>query len=155
MADVLHAESIGPIDVAVITFDKNQFSPDFAPALIDLQSRGLVRLIDMAVINKDADGVARIAEVTDKEIVSVYERLADPRFDLLSKTDVGDLASALPPDSAALVVVWENSWVGRLAAAVKESRGHVAAFERIPFETVQEAVAALNEASGDPPPADS
>ncbi|HUC58225.1 MAG TPA: DUF6325 family protein [Streptosporangiaceae bacterium] len=145
MADVIHAEAIGPIDVAVVTFEQDQFSSDFAPALIDLQTRGIVRLIDMAVVHKDANGVARIAEITDKEVLSVYSRLGDPRFDLVSKADAAALASALPPASAALVVVWENSWVGRFAAAVRASRGHVAAFERIPFETVQEAVNALNE----------
>jgi uncharacterized membrane protein len=145
MADVLHPESIGPIDVAVVTFDSNEFGADVGPAMIDLQTRGIVRLIDMAIVRKEADGVAHIAEITDEEVVSVYQRLAHPRFDLLSKTDVAELASALPPDSAALVMVWENSWAARLAAAVKQSRGRVVAFERIPFETVQEALATLGE----------
>ena len=151
MADVLRADSIGPIDVAVVTFDKDQFSADFAPALIEMQARGIVRLIDMAVVHKDSEGVAHIAEITDEEIASAYKSLADPRFDLVTKTDVANLASALPRDSAALVVVWENSWVARFAAAVRESDGHVTAFERIPFETVQKAVAALNEQEQRPP----
>jgi uncharacterized membrane protein len=145
MPDALDQNAVGPIDVAVITFEGNKFSGEIASALIELQTRGIARLIDLAVIRKDGEGKTEISSVTDKEIVALYDRLADPRFDLLSKSDAVSLAKALPPSSSALVLVWENSWAGRFASAVRASKGHVVAFERIPVETVQDAIASLGQ----------
>ena len=45
----------------------------------------------------------------------------------------------------ALVVVWENSWAARLAAAIRSSHGTLIEQERIPHETVLRAIAALDE----------
>jgi hypothetical protein len=44
-----------------------------------------------------------------------------------------------------MVVVWENSWAARLAAALRNSHAEVAVMERIPRETVLAAFAALDE----------
>lgn len=44
-----------------------------------------------------------------------------------------------------MVVIWENAWPARLASAVRESHGQVAALERIPRESVLRAIAALDE----------
>ena len=145
MPEAFHKGAIGPIDVAVITFEGKKFDGDLAPALVELQARGIVRLIDMAVVRTDEAGSAEIAEIMDEEIAKVYRQISDPRFDLPAKADILELAQALPPQSVALVVVWENTWVGRLATAVLHSNGHVAAFERIPFEVVQEAVQTIEE----------
>jgi hypothetical protein len=143
MPETLKADNIGPIDVAVVTFEGDQLTAAIAPALVDLQSSGLVRLIDMAVVHKDRSGRTDVTAVTDEEIAQVYRRIADPRFDLVSKTDVDSLAAALPLNSSALVLVWENSWAARVASAVSASNGHVVAFERIPFEEVRQALAKL------------
>jgi uncharacterized membrane protein len=144
MADELRADSVGPIDVAVIVFDGNTFSGQIAPALTDMQAGGLVRLVDLAFVTKDEHGTTQIAEITDADVAAVYSKITDPRFDLAGKSDLAELARTLPPRSSALVVVWENTWAARLATAVRESRGRVAAFERIPFEVVQRALAAVD-----------
>jgi hypothetical protein len=143
MSEALKAGNIGPIDVAVVTFEGHVLNRDLAPAMVDLQAQGIVRLIDMAVVRKYANGQTDITEVTDGELAEVYRSIADPRFDLLSKADVSSLAEALPPSSSAFVMVWENTWAARFASAVSASNGHVAAFERIPFEEVREALANL------------
>jgi hypothetical protein len=44
-----------------------------------------------------------------------------------------------------MVIVWENSWASRLAAALRGSHGQMVAQERIPRETVLRAIAALDE----------
>ena len=144
----LRADAVGPVDVAVITFDGGEFTGDIAEALVDLQASGTVRLIDLAFVRKDASGSVSRAEVADKDIAAQYARIGDPRFELVSQTDLEGLASALRPGSAAMVVAWENSWTARLTAAVSAANGHVVAFDRIPFEAVQRALAETEDRGG-------
>jgi len=145
MAGLLQADRIGPVDVAVIAFDGNDFSGDIAPALADLQASGTVNVIDLAFVRKDADGSTVIVEVADDTVAAAFDQIADSQFDLLSEADLTDLARGLEPESAAMVVVWENSWAARFASAVRQSHGRVAMLERIPHENVERAITALEE----------
>lgn len=145
MPGLIQADKIGPVDVAVIAFDDNDFNGDIAPALADLQASGIVKVIDLAFVRKEADGSTAIVELTDEAVAEAFERLADSQFDLLSEADLSDLAKSLDPASSAMVVVWENSWAARFASAVRESHGHVAMLERIPRENVERAITALEE----------
>jgi hypothetical protein len=145
MAELLQADRIGPVDVAVIAFDGNDFNGDIAPALADLQASGTVNVIDLAFVRKDADGSTAIVEVADDALASAFDRIADSQFDLLSEDDLTDLARGLEPESSAMVVVWENSWAARFASAVRQSHGRVAMLERIPHENVERAITALGE----------
>jgi uncharacterized membrane protein len=141
----LQADSIGPVDVAVIAFDGNQFNGDVAPALAELHDSGTVRVIDVAFVRKEADGTTSFVEVGDADVAAAFERVNNTQFDLLSDEDLTDIAESLEPSSSAMVIVWENSWLARFATAVRESKGSVLSLERIPRESVLRAVAALDE----------
>jgi hypothetical protein len=141
----LQADSIGPVDVALIAFDGNQFNGDVAPALAELHDSGTVRVIDVAFVRKEADGTTSFVEVGDADVAAAFERVNNTQFDLLSDEDLTDIAESLEPSSSAMVIVWENSWLARFATAVRESKGSVLSLERIPRESVLRAVAALDE----------
>jgi Family of unknown function (DUF6325) len=145
MSGVLEADAIGPVDVAVIAFEGNDFNGDVAPALADLQASGTVRVIDVAFLRKEADGATTVVEAADAAVAQAYERIASTQFDMLNDADLSNLASALEPDSSAMVIVWENSWATRFASAVRQSHGQVAVLERIPHENVAAAIAALQQ----------
>jgi hypothetical protein len=144
MPVVLEADTIGPVDVAVIAFEGSEFGRDVAPALTDLQSSGAVKVIDMAFVRKAADGSTSVVEISDDATAGVFERITDSQVDLLSEADLADLADALTPETSALVVVWENSWAARFAASVRASHGRIAMLERIPHENVERAITALD-----------
>ena len=141
----LDPDSIGPVDVAVILFEGNEFNGDVAPALLDLNESGTVRIIDLAFVRKDDDGSVSYAEAADAEVADAFERLHDAHFDLLSDEDLNEIAAGLKAGSSALVIVWENSWAGRLAAAIRASHGQLISQDRIPREIVLQAIAALDE----------
>jgi uncharacterized membrane protein len=142
---VLDANAIGPVDVAVIRFDTEEISDDVAPALAQLNRSGTVHIIDLAFVRKAADESVSCLEATDEHVASAFAGLADTQFDLLSDADLDKVADELDPGSAAMVIVWENSWASRLAAALRGSHGQVVAEERIPRESVLRAIAALDE----------
>jgi uncharacterized membrane protein len=145
MPALLDANSIGPVDVAVIRFQGNDFSGDVAPALSELDQSGAVHIIDLAFVRKDADESVSCLEVEDDRVAKAFEGLADTHFDLLNDDDLEKIADGLEPDTSAMVVVWENSWAARLAAALRRSHGQVVAQERIPREAVLRAIAALDK----------
>jgi hypothetical protein len=145
MPAALQAESVGPVDVAVILLDGSEFNSDLAPALAELSDSGTVRVIDLAFVRKLADGSVSFAEVGDADIADAFERVAEAQFDLLSDADLTEIATGLEAGTSALVLVWENSWAGRFAAAVRASHGRLIAQDRIPRENVLRAIAALDE----------
>ena len=144
MPAVLEADTIGPVDVAVIAFEGSELSRDVAPALADLESSGTVKVIDMAFVRKAADGSTSVVEISDDAIAEVLERITDSQVDLLSEADLSDVADALTPETSALVVVWENIWAASFAASVHASHGRIAMLARIPHENVERAISALD-----------
>jgi len=145
MSESLQTEKIGPVDVAVISFEGSEFNTDVVPSLTSLQANGIVQVIDLAFVRKDADGSTSIIELADEDVPEAFEQITEAQFDLLSEEDLTDVANRLEPSSAALVVVWENSWAARFASAVRLSHGRVAMLERIPRENVERAITALEE----------
>jgi len=143
MAGILDADSIGPVDFAVVGFEGDAFNGQIAPALIDLVESGTVRIIDLAFIRKSAAGDASFVELADSDVSDAFENLTGDQFDLLNDVDLEAMADGLEPATAALVIVWENTWAARLSAAVRNSGGVLIAQERVPRENVVAAIEAL------------
>ncbi|MFC8229778.1 DUF6325 family protein [Streptomyces sp. NPDC057287] len=144
MLSGLDVDAIGPVDVAVVTFEGNRFNGDIAPALRELQNNGTVRILDMSFVRKSGDGSVDIIELGDERVADGFQQVAQVQFDLLSDEDLRTVADGLPVESSALVVAWENTWAARLATALRESRGEMALLERIPRDAVVAAAAALD-----------
>ncbi|MFI6483463.1 DUF6325 family protein [Nonomuraea sp. NPDC050663] len=145
MSSILEAKSVGPVDVAVITFGGDRFDGTAAAAVHELQENGTVRVIDLSFVRKGADGGVSTIEVDDSEVAGRFAGLADEELDLLSDTDLTQIGEGLEPGTAAVVVVWENTWAAKLASALRASSSEVAMLERIPRQVVDEALEALRE----------
>src|SRR5664280_1348749 len=92
----LDPETIGPVDVALIVFEGNDFTGDVAPALAELHDSGTVRVIDLAFVRKEADGTTSSIEVGDADVADEFERVNNTEFDLLSDEDLTELSSGFP-----------------------------------------------------------
>ena len=95
MTAALRADSIGPVDVAVIAFEGNEFNGDVAPALAELHDSGTVRVIDLAFVRKEDDGSTSFVEVEDADVADAFARVNGEPFDLLSDEDLTEIASGL------------------------------------------------------------
>ncbi|MFJ8822745.1 DUF6325 family protein [Streptomyces sp. NPDC102467] len=151
MVSDLSADRVGPVDVAVVAFEGNRFNGDVAPALRELQQSGTVRILDLSFVRKTADGSVDVVELADQEVAEAFQQVTDAQFDLLSDEDLRAVADHLPPESSALVVAWENTWAARLATAIRASDGELLLMERIPRDTIAEAIAALDSDSARTP----
>lgn len=127
-------DELGPIDYVVIEFPGTELRAELAPELLRLIEGGLIHLIDLVVVRKDADGTVTAIEVQDAGEASVG-LLATTVPDvpgLLSEEDVAAAGDALEPDTSALLIVWENLWAAPFAAAARRLGGEVVASGRIP-----------------------
>lgn len=98
MADDLQASQMGPVDVAVIAFDKGTLNGDVAPALAELERTGTVRIIDAAFVQKSASGATETIELADNVLSDAFAQVTGSQFDLLSDSDLAELAGALLPE---------------------------------------------------------
>jgi hypothetical protein len=143
MARILDPNTIGPVDVALVVFEGNNFTGDVAPALAELNDSGIVHIIDLAFISKDADGTTTVLEVEDADVSDAFSALTGDQLDLLNEDDLDLMADDLEPDTSALVIVWENSWAARIGAAIRGSGGYLVGMQRIPADVVATALEVL------------
>ena len=137
---------LGPVDYLVVEFpaDKADFSGEMAAELRSLVDRELVRVLDLLLLRKGADGSVEAAELNEAQESEVGELLAleaDLAM-LLAEEDVEAVGLALEPGSVAAILVYENRWAGPFASAVRRSGGQLVANGRIPTQALLAAVGA-------------
>ena len=147
MDEVGPVDELGPVDWLVVEFPGSKFNGQIAPALLDLVERDVIRVLDLLVLKKDADGSLEAFELSDLDegeiggLRSYETELAM----LLSEEDVTSLAAAIEPGSSAGVLVWENTWAAPFASAVRRSGGQLVATGRIPIQALLAAIEADEE----------
>ena len=132
---------MGPIDYLLVEWPGRQPNGEVAPHLVDLVERGLIRIIDLALIAKDEDGSVagiELEDLGDRALeLSVCEGAASG---LISDEDIGEAASALEPGTSAALLVFENTWAAPFATAVRRSGGQLVASGRIPVQAIEAAL---------------
>jgi len=131
-------DELGPVDYLVVEFPGSKFNGEIAPTLVDLIDRGTIRVLDLIMITKEADGSFDAIELDDVEDGALGElhRLETEIAELLSADDVANLAEALEPGSTAGVLVYENLWAAPFASAVRHCGGQLIANGRIPVQAL-------------------
>ena len=135
-------DELGPVDWIVVEFPGSRFNGEIAPALRDLVDRGLVRVLDLLLLKKDADGTIEAFEISDLDDSEIGElRMLETQLAmLLTEDDVTAVAAAVEPGSSAAVLVWENTWAAPFGSAVRRSGGQLVASGRIPIQALLAAV---------------
>jgi hypothetical protein len=142
------AVEMGPIDYIIVEWPGRQPSGEAIPHLIDLVDRGLVRILDLALITKGEDGSVAGIEVSELgQQVEEFATLTGASSGLLSDEDMTEAAEALEPGTSAALLVYENSWAAPFATAVRRSGGQLVASGRIPVEDVLAALDAAESAA--------
>jgi hypothetical protein len=136
---------LGPVEYIVVGFAGNRFTGDIAPALAELLEAGLIRIIDLAVVSKDAGGTVTILEMQElsPEVAAAFVKLEGSVRGLLSEADLEELADTLAPSSTAAAMLVEHVWATRFASAVRAAGGELILSERIPHAVIAEARASL------------
>jgi hypothetical protein len=150
MNDTPDIDELGPVDWIVVEFPGSRFNGEIAPALQDLVERDLIRVLDLLILKKDADGSLEAFELSDldeDEIGGLRAHEAELAM-LLSEEDVTSVAAAIEPGSSAAVLVWENKWAAPFGSACRRAGGQLVASGRIPVQALLAAIEA-DEKEGD------
>ncbi|AEE46227.1 DUF6325 family protein [Cellulomonas fimi] len=146
-ADVDVTEELGPIDYLVVEFPQNKLDGTAFPLLVDLVDRGIIRVLDLAFVEKDADGqvhAIELHEAASGEVdLSFFEGASSG---LLGDDDIAEAAQALENGSAAGILVFENRWAAPFAAALRRGGGQLVASGRIPVQAILAALDDLDAA---------
>lgn len=142
------AIEMGPIDYVIVEWSGRQPNGEAVPHLIDLVDRGLIRILDLAFIAKDEAGSVVALEISELgEQVEEFAPFAGASSGLLSDEDISEAGQALEPGTSAALLVYENSWAGPFAAAVRRSGGELVASGHIPADAVLAALDAAESAA--------
>ena len=131
-------DSLGPVDYIVVEFPAgaSNFTGEMSEELLRLVDAGTIRVIDILILTKDADGSVDAMELSDLDELGELQRLEAELAELLAEEDVEHLAAAMEPGSTAGVLIWENLWAAPFASAARRSGGQLIANGRIPIQAI-------------------
>jgi hypothetical protein len=137
-------EELGPVGYLVCEFPGNKMTGEAFPILLDLVDRGLVRVLDLVFIRKDADGTVSVLEMEDLDRddtveidVAIFEGASTG---LLGDDDFREVSSILEPNSSAGILLYEQRWAAPFAAALRRSGAQVIASGNIPYDALADAL---------------
>lgn len=136
-------DEMGPVDYILVEWTGRQPNGEALPHLLELVASGTIRILDIAFITKDEEGIVAGMEIEDLggavEEVKLFEGASSG---IISDDDTVEAAQALEPGTSAALLIYENSWAAPFASAVRRSGGQLVASGRIPVQAI---VAALDE----------
>jgi hypothetical protein len=106
-------DELGPVDFLAIEFPGGRLTAAGFEQLLSLADRGVVEILDMEFIVKDADGKTKKVDVWEFAVPDGVDLTAwaGASSGLLDDSDVGEISAAMQPGSVAVVVIYENRWV--------------------------------------------
>ncbi|GLV96798.1 DUF6325 family protein [Streptomyces lavendulae] len=133
-------EEMGPVDYLVVEFPGTRLTGEAFPLLIDLVDKGLIRILDLRFVQKDADGTVTALEIEGLDqddagavSLSVFDGASS---DLLDQDDLDEAGNALEPGNAAAILVYENRWAAPFARALRRAGAQMVASGRIPVQAI-------------------
>lgn len=134
----------GPIDYLAVEFPGAKLTGEALDALLDLVSRGIIRILDLRVAQVDTDGEVIAAEITDLDgdgtlDLTVFSGVVSG---LLDDDDLAAGAALIEPGNAVGLLLYENTWARPFVSALKRADAEVLSSGRIPATDV---MAALDE----------
>jgi hypothetical protein len=132
----------GAIDFLALEFKGNKFRGEILKELNNLMSQKIIRVIDMVIIYKDAQGAVTVKEVQqpDVEFVAIFDPTKVATQGMIKKDDIEMIGAKLENNSTAGLLLYENLWTVGFKEAVLRAEGQVLMQERIPNEVVLEVV---------------
>jgi len=140
-------DSYGPVDLVVVAFPPGEanFTGEVIDEIAKLVSAGTIRVLDLLLLAKDANGSVQVGELAKVEGLDVLEAAEFELASVLAAADVVALAEVLPPDSLAGVLVYESLWAAPFASAARRAGGQLIANQRIPIQGLLAAAAESGE----------
>ncbi|HEY7467965.1 MAG TPA: DUF6325 family protein [Acidimicrobiia bacterium] len=136
---------VGPVDYVILEWPVGSPPTGEAfPYLVDLVDRGVIRILDLAFMEKDEEGNVLEIQIGDFDLdgnpdLAVFVGASSG---LLDEGDIQEASSVLEPGTAAAILVYENTWAAPFATALRKVGARLIASGRIPINAL---IATLDE----------
>lgn len=135
------SQQLGPVQMLIVGFEGGRFEGQILTELERLSEQGIVRLLDLLFVGKDEDGTLAALEVSDVGI-EPDEGLGKALGTLVGLGEGGSedepegefdpeqvwyAADAIPPGTAAAIVLLEHRWAIPLREASQAAGGELLA----------------------------
>ena len=143
-------DELGPVDYLVVEFPPGaaNFTGEMAAEIGRLVDAQLIRVLDLLILQKDADGTVEALEIDDLDQVDELRVAETQLAELLAEEDVVHLAASMEPGTIAGVLVWENLWAAPFASAARRAGGQLIASGRIPIQAILASLEAEQSTEG-------
>jgi uncharacterized membrane protein len=141
----------GPVDFLAIEFKGNHFKGEIMPALLELVNNDTIHIIDLVIVQKDADGNVKMQEMQqhDNAMLSLFDPRRAEVTGMIQQEDLQMIGEKVENNSTAAVLLFENLWAIKFKQAVLNAKGRVVMQERIPHEVVEEVFEAISAVEKD------
>ena len=114
---------LGPLEYLVVGFEDYRFTGQILAELRAAQEKGIIRVVDLCVIQKDEQGNVTAQELSELsgEEATELSPLATNVMSLLSDEDIQQVAADIPNKSAAGLLLFEHTWAIGLKEAIKNA----------------------------------
>lgn len=137
--DTLGLDEMGPIDFMCFEFPHRTAPGAGIQLLLHLVDRGIIRVLDLAFVRKEADG--RIHRVALSDLGPDFAVFEGASSGLLDDSDIQSAGEMIQNDSAAGLLIFENRWAAPLAATLRREGAQLIAADRLPVQAI---IAALD-----------
>jgi hypothetical protein len=140
---------LGPVDLVVIGFPPGApRTGESIPIFVDLVERGIIRVLDVLIVQKEDDGSMSGLELEDLDRDGFAELrvFAGASTGMLGDEDASVAGEGLEPGEAAVLICFENAWAAPFVTAVRRNGGQLLAFQRVPAQEVVAAVETIEAA---------
>lgn len=126
--------ALGPISYLIVEFPGNKTTGEGFASLLDLVDRGVIRILDLKFVTRDADGSMRALELQDIDRDGQFDLavFAGASSGLLGESDLSEAASVIEPGSAAGILIFENRWATPFIQALRRGEAELVAAGYIP-----------------------
>ncbi len=135
----------GPVDFLALQFRGNNFKGEILKELNKLMASKTIRIIDLVIVYKDAQGQVTVKEIQEPDVdfVAIFDPTKVETQGMIKKADIDMIAQNLENNTTASLMLFENLWAVAFKEAVLRADGELLMQERIPHEVVLEAVDSL------------
>ena len=147
MEEEKRGKTMGPVDYLIVRFVDNKFSGKIVPELADLEKRGIIRIIDLVMVIKDSNGKLFVTEAKDLQgdAGRAFQQIAKNTQEWFYQGDIETIASTLPNNSSAALLLYENVWAIKFKEALRDAEAEVIDMGRIDPEIIAEAEKMMNK----------
>jgi len=121
-----------------VVFPEPNFTGELADELRYLSDSGQITVLDLIFIYKDAEGNVTSVELSEMDAASAdpYAAAASDLEEILVEEDIINFSEQMPNDSAAGLLVFENTWAAHFVQAMRNVGGQVVLSGRISADEI-------------------